>query len=128
MTYLQDIFYQTDKLTKLKIRELFLEAKELSYNWWVDDQPTWSRRKIDLPFDDVLKIFDDTVRKKLHITFIHRRGYLDWEHYLEIGFCTLARKRETEDNIKGDVFLWINVDIKHKDYLLKKYFEHLTIL
>jgi hypothetical protein len=121
MTYLDDIFYKTSKLTKPKVRELFVEAKELCYTWWVDDQPDWQRRKIDMSFKDVLKIFDKTPRKKLHIVIIHRRGFDYWDQHLEIGFSTLARKKEENSNIEGDVFLWIRVDLEHKEYLLLKY-------
>ena len=81
-----------------------------------------------MPFEDVLKMFEETPRQKLHITFIHRRGYEDWDHYLEIGYCTLARKQIKNDPIIGDIFLWINVGLEHKDFLLKKYFKEVKQL
>ena len=123
MLYTHDIFYKLEKLTKKQIRELFIETKELSYNWWVDDEPTRSRRKIDMPFETVLNIFDKTPRKHLHITFIHRMSCCrDEKEHLEIGFCTLIRKDENGKlHTDGDIFLWMEVDMKHKTYLLEKY-------
>ncbi len=123
MDYQPDIFYKLDKLTKKEIRGLFLEAKALCYNWWVDDKPTWTRRKIDMPFEEVLIIFEKTKRKHLHITFIHRMSCCAAEkEYLEIGFGTLIR-RDEQGNIhpNGDIFLWIEADIEHEDYLTQKY-------
>lgn len=117
------LFYNTDKLTKKTICELFTETKELSFSWWVDDKPSWTRRKIDMSFDDVLKLFKKTPRKKLHIVFIHRRGFNNEDDYIEVGFSTLCRKYTENDLIVGDVFLWINVDIRHKEYFLEKYFK-----
>jgi len=116
MEYLPDIFYDTNKISKNQFKKLMIEARTLSYNWWVDDQPSWTRRKIDMPFNKVLDIFHETTRKNLHITVIHRRGYENMDHYLEIGFCTLGRK-----SITGDIFLWICVDLEYKEELLKKY-------
>ncbi len=123
MEYKPDIFYDLKKLSKKKIHELFEEAKELSYNWWVDDQPSWTRRKIDMPFEEVLSIFDKTLRKHLHITFIHRMSCCcAEEEHLEIGFCTLVRKDENGKlHPNGDIFLWIDVDLKYKEHLLEKY-------
>jgi len=123
MEYLPDIFYVTSILSKNQFKKLMIEAKELSFNWWIDDQPTWTRRKIEMPFKSAINIFNKTTRKNLHTTFIHRRGYENWEQYLEIGFCTLSRK-----SINGDIFLWIEVDLKHKQYLLEKYFKTIETL
>ena len=112
--YLQDIFYDTSNISKNQFKKLMKEAHGLCYNWWVDDCPGWTRRKIDMPFLSVINRFHKTTRKGLHLTVIHRRGY--GEPHLEIGFCTIGRKSKN-----GDLFLWIEVDIEHKDYLLEKY-------
>lgn len=114
--YLQDIFYDTSKISKNQFKNLMKEAHELCYNWWVDDCPGWTRRKIDMPFLSVINLFHKTTRKHLHITCIHRRGFQLEKSNLEIGFCTMGRKSEN-----GDIFLWIEVDLEHKDYLLNKY-------
>ena len=112
--YLQDIFYDTSNISKNQFKKLMKEAHGLCYNWWVDDCPGLTRRKIDTPFLSVINRFHKTTRKGLHLTVIHRRGYE--EPHLEIGFCTMGRKSKN-----GDLFLWIEVDLQHKDYLLEKY-------
>lgn len=117
MKYKPDIFYNTSKFSKNHFRKLFFEAKEMSYDWWVDIHPEWTRIKTEMPFEKVIGIFDRTTRKNLHITVIHRMGLTENEkEYLEIGFCTLGRKGKN-----GDIFLWIEVNLKEADYLLKKY-------
>ncbi len=123
MEHKPDIFYVTKTISKSQYKKLLKEAHDFCYNWWVDDKPTWSRRKIDMSLEEVLEIFDKTPRKDLHMTFIHRLSCCKAEkEHLEIGFCTLIRKDE-QGNIhpNGDIFLWIEVDMQHKDYLTKKY-------
>jgi hypothetical protein len=115
-TYLQDIFYDTNKISKNQFKKLMKEAKELSFNWWIDISPEWTREKVDWPFHRAINIFHKTTRKGLHLTVIHRRGFPFEKDTLEIGFSTLGRKSKS-----GDIFLWIEVDIEHKDYLLDKY-------
>ena len=114
--YLQDIFYDTSKISKNQFKKLIKEAHGLCYNWWVDDKPTWARRQIDMPLYKVLNILHRTTRRHLHLTCIHRRGFAFEKENLEIGFCTLSRKSKN-----GDIFLWIQVDVEHMDYLLSKY-------
>lgn len=116
MEYKPDIFYDTSKISKNQFKKLIKEAHGLCYNWWVDDKPTWTRRQIDMPLYKVLNIFHRTTRRHLHLTVIHRRGFKFETPNLEIGFCTLARKSKN-----GDIFLWIQVDIEHMEYLLGKY-------
>jgi len=125
MEYFPDIFYRTDRLTKAEIRKLFTEAKELSTNWWVDQHnDTWTRTPNGMTFKQIVSAFNKTKRGQLHITFIRRRGYENWDQYLEIGFCTLSRKwRYSDTDPGGDLFLWINVDLKNKNYLTQKYFN-----
>jgi len=125
MEYNPDIFYKTNILTKSDIRKLLNEAKELSTNWWVDGKldGSWTRKPVDMSFKQIMSCFNKTKRAHLHITFIHRRGYENWEQYLEIGFCTLLRKwRFSDTDTGGDLFLWIDVDLKYKNYLTQKYF------
>jgi len=120
MEYLQDIFYKTDRLTKKALLILFQEAKLLSTSWWVDQHNDHGIRKtIQMDLSKVLSLFRKIKRSNLHITFIHRRGYENWDQFLEIGFCTLGYKNKNG----GDIFLWIDVDLKHKQYLLQRYFK-----
>jgi hypothetical protein len=116
MKYQHDIFYNSSELSKNQIRKLFKEAHGLCFNWWVDKHPEGTRIKVEWPFEKIIRLFDRTTRKHLHITIIHRRGYENWKHYLEIGFCTMGRNGKD-----GDMFLWIEVDLEHKDNLLQKY-------
>jgi len=126
MVYNPDIFYNTAQLTKNDCVKLFTEAKDLSYKWWVDGKlnQSWTRSDVDLTFDQIISCFKKTKRSSLHITFIHRRGCDNWVENLEIGFCTLGRKwRFSETDDGGDLFLWIEVNTKHKQYLLEKYLK-----
>jgi hypothetical protein len=121
MEYYPDIFYDVQKISKKKLVILFQEAKLLSYKWWVDGllNDNWAREKIDMSFEDVIKLFNKTKKSNLHITFIHRKGFEKWPQYLEIGFSTLSG---------NSIFLWIDVDIKHKQYLLERYFKEIKTL
>ena len=94
-----------------KIVEIMHEAKELSYNWWVDildAKVSFARQKIDMSFSDVIKRIDNST----HFVFINRKGHPDWEHRLEIGF----RTKEAKDH-----FLFIYVNKDKKEYFLEKY-------
>ena len=106
-----DTFYTISNLPIEKIIELLKEAKELSYEWWIDIlnvNKSFARQRIDMGFDDVLKRVDSST----HFVFIHRKGYPDWEHYLEIGFRTMEA---------NDHFLFIHVDEKKLKYFIDKY-------
>ena len=102
------------------MEEICRDAHSKCFNWWVDDQPSWTRRKIDMSLDDVLKFL---YTRKIHFTIVHRRGYEKWnveggfdKWHIEIGFCTLDRKDEN-----GDIFLWIEVDDKYLPYFIETY-------
>jgi hypothetical protein len=108
--------------------EICRDAKDKSYNWWIDDQPAWQRQKIDMGFDEVLKYL---YTEKIHFSIVHRRGYPkenvkdNWnEWHLEIGFCTMIRRKKlptTDIDIEGDLFLWIKLDEKYIPYFIDKY-------
>ena len=110
--HFQDIFYliSKDNIPELQ-EEICRDAYSKCYNWWVDDKPSWIRRKIDMSLDDVLKYL---YTNKIHFTIIHRKGYQSEEKtqrikwYLEIGFCTMNR-----NNKNGDIFLWIELDVTY---------------
>ena len=91
--------------------ELLKEAREMSYKWWVDIldvNTSFARQRTDMDFDDVLKRVNDST----HFVFIHRKGYSNWEHHLEIGFRTMEAK---------DHFLFIYVDKEKESYFIDKY-------
>jgi len=127
--YKHDIFYNIARdLSPHTWEEICREAKDKSYDWWIDHQPRWRREKIDMDFDEVLKYL---YSEKIHFSVIHRRGYEEcnvednWNKWhLEIGFCTMARKKKlptTTIDIKGDLFLWIKLDESHIPYFIEKY-------
>jgi len=129
MEYKRDIFYANPKLSKEDWISLFKKAKELSYEWWIDGLiDSWARKPVNLTYEQIITCFEKTELKHLHINFIHRMSNCRAEkEHLEIGFCTLIRRyRFPEIDLKeeshyGDLFLWIEVDIEHKEDFLKKY-------
>lgn len=127
--YKQHIFYKLKGDISPHIQEEILrDAKDKCYHWHIDHLPTWARERIDMPFDEVLKYL---YQESIHFVIIHRRGYSprdendEWNKwYLEIGFSTLARTTKlptTKIDIKGDLFLWINLDEKYIPYFVEKY-------
>ena len=127
--YKGDIFYNIARDLSPHIwEEICREAKDMSYHWWIDHQPSWQRETIKMDFDEVLKyLYTD----KIHFSIIHRRGYEEWnkeeswqQWNLEIGFCTMSRKEKlptTEIDIQGDLFLWIKLDEEHAQHFIQKY-------
>jgi hypothetical protein len=126
----QDIFYLKSRDLSPKIwEEICRDAKSKCYSWKVDHMPSWTRKEIDLDFDEALKyLYTETI----HFSVIHRRGFENWknkdtfpgEWCLEISFCTMARKKQlptTPIKLEGDLFVWIYLDEKWIDYFLEKY-------
>jgi hypothetical protein len=120
-TYFQDIFYRTiERETPELLEKICRDAYSKCHNWWVDDHPNGTRRKIDMTIEEILKYL---YTHKIHFTIIHRRGYEDWNNdscfdkwHLEIGFCTLNKK-----DPNGDLFLWIELDASFIPYFIQKY-------
>ena len=105
---MQDIFYDTIKLTLKQKNNLLIEAKKLSYEWWVeilDCTKSFHRKKIEMLFDEILI----KLTNKSHFVIIHRKIN---EEMLEIGFSTM------ED---PSYFLWIYCHIEHLKYFIEKY-------
>lgn len=110
MNYNPDIFYDINRLSLKKKEALLREAKEKATRWWVDSldcTKSYSRQTVEMPFDEVMKKLPGSL-----CVFIHRRGYEDWEWCLETGFRTMTNP---------DYFLWIDVDQKEIEGLVKKY-------
>jgi len=110
--YQQPIFYDSSYLSLEEKEELCREAYSMCYHWHVDNQPGWTRERIDMPFEEVLRYL---YSNKCHFVIIHRRGY--FEKCLEIGFSTLDRG----SNVGGDIFLWLNLDEDKIPYFVNKY-------
>lgn len=74
MKYERDIFYDHAHLSNKQKIELFYDAKEQSYEWWVDIldcEKSIARQKIEMSFEDIIKKFG----KGSHFVIIHRKGY-----------------------------------------------------
>jgi hypothetical protein len=105
--YSQHLFYDRDRLSLKKKKEIINWAIERSYEWWVDKldcSESFSRQKIDMSLDEIISKLD----KKCHFVIIHRRGfaprspddkYRRW--YLEVGFTTMT---------PISYYLWIKCD------------------
>jgi hypothetical protein len=50
--------------------------------------------------------------KGSHFVIIHKKGYGEWEWYIEIGFSAMTTP---------DYFLWINLKEVKSQYLIEKY-------
>jgi len=119
--YYPDIFYRGfNEFSPAQMEEICRDAFSKCTNWWVDDQPGWTRRKIEMPFDEVLKYL---YTHKIHFVIIHRRGYEEWnvegsfdKWHLQIGFGTLNR-----NNPNGDIFLWIELDESNIPHFINRY-------
>ena len=110
-TYEHDIFYDIAKLPREKIVDLLHEAKELSYNLWVDKldvSESFARQRTVMGFEEVMQ----RTGASTHFVFIHRKGYANWKHHLEIGFRTMEAI---------DHFLFLHVDESKKQHFLEKY-------
>jgi hypothetical protein len=122
MYYEHDIIYNVSHLSIDKKKELLLDAKEKSYQWFIDkhDERGIRQRIKYARFNTILKLLDN----KSHFVFIERGGYVDdinskrkkWlnNFIIETGFCTMGRNG-------GDYFLFINLDKKHLNYFIGKY-------
>ncbi len=92
------------------VKELFDDAKEKAYNTRIDILDcsiSMSRQRSELSYDEILELYNN----QCHTVFIVRR--YDWPGtHLEIGFSTMK---------SPSYFLFINVDIEHLDFFVKKY-------
>ncbi len=111
MNYKRDIFYDDTHLSVQQKIELMRNAKEQSYEWWVDIldcSKSYSRQRIEMSFEDILKKFDNNS----HFVIIHRRGYRNWDFHVEIGFRSMTGI---------DYFLWIHLKEDKLSYFIEKY-------
>lgn len=109
--YLHDIFYDHKHLTKEQKIELMQEAKPLVFEWWVDIldcKVSFHRQRIEMSFEEIMDKFTD----KCHFVFIHRRGHIYDNDYIETGFCTFGQP---------EYFLWLHVEIDKLSYFVEKY-------
>ena len=111
MKYEQDIFYDNAHLSNKQKIELFYDAKEQSYEWWVDIldcNVSVARQRIEMSFDEILDKFSDGS----HFVFIHQRGYKNWGYHIETGFRTME---------SIDHFLFIHLKEDKLGYFVEKF-------
>lgn len=106
----QHIFYDVSSLDIKQKISILNNAKENATKWWVDKldcSESWSRQKINMSFEDILKKFKKA--KRHHFVVIQRFRLTTFG---EIGF-----------SLKEDVeyFLWIYVSLHDFEKLIKKY-------
>jgi hypothetical protein len=109
--YKPDTFYKTEHLNIDEKKELLSWSKDKSFKWWVDKldvSESWARQKIDMSYNEVITKLDDSC----HFVVIHRKGYNE-HYYLEVAFCTLAKKPE--------YYLWINCEEKYVKEIVQKF-------
>lgn len=103
-----DIFYNTRHLSISEKVTVLNEAYALHERWWVDILDcniSFARQKVEMSFEDVMLKFNENA----HFVIIHRKGF---EHYGEIGFCTLK---------SIEYFLWIHLTEEKLQYLVLKF-------
>lgn len=103
-----DIFYNIRHLTLSEKVMILNEAYTLRERWWVDILDcniSFARQKIEMSFEDIILKFYE----KAHFVVIHRKSF---EHYGEIGFCTLK---------SPEYFLWINLSVEKLQYIVSKF-------
>jgi len=111
MPYEHHIFFDHEDLDLSSQEAILREAKELSYEWWVDildPKVSLQRRSIEMPFDEMMSKFSN----KAHFVIIHRKGSAPEDYHIEIGFAAGS---------DPDYFLFIHVQESHLPYLINKY-------
>ncbi len=107
-----DIFYNTNDLSLQQKRELCSDCKEICYTWQVDIlncSEYSSRRQIDMAFEAIMSKLNDST----HFVVVDRKlADLNGIKHFEVAFRTM------EDI---EYFLWIRVENKHMDAIIKKY-------
>jgi len=115
--YHHDIFYRTEHLSLPQKEEICREAKERSYEWWVDELIRTQRQKIEMEFDEILKkLYEDDY---LHFVIIQRRGYENWKDP-ECFFANHSWCGEI-GFVANSFYLWIYMKTEELDYFIEKY-------
>ena len=112
MSYEHDIFYGIEKLPLEERVAVMDEAYAVNTRWWVDElncDISWARRKIDMPYEDVMKMYSGDC----HTVVIHRRGdHRPEGRYGEIGFTTMGGV---------STYLWIYVTEEDLFKIIKRH-------
>lgn len=107
------------KYPKSIARELILEAKSLSFHYWLDEldcSVSFHRKSTEKTLDEIINLCET---EPAHFTLIERCDSIgrfhdhDHENYYEVGASTLG--------IGINYFIWILVSIEDGEKLIKKY-------
>lgn len=106
-----DKFYNTTTYNVEDKRNILIDAKELSNEWWVDvlETSSYVRKKINMPFVEILNKLND----KSHFVVICRDSNVSNFKHGEIGFSTITETPE--------YFLFINLEFRNLIKILNKY-------
>jgi hypothetical protein len=112
MSYAQDIFYNTQRLSLETKHSILTDARQKSFNWWVDILDCFksaARQRIEIDFNEILAKLDDSC----YFVFINRKGFNEKEYRVETGFCTMI----------GSVnyYLWIQIKENYLKEFIEKY-------
>ena len=102
------VFYSIDDLSIEERTNIINDAFSKKTKWWVDVNLNITKEKINMSFEDIMKKFDNSC----HFVVINRYDVMNYEHYGEIGFSTIAGK---------EYVLWIYITDKDLDDIVKKY-------
>jgi len=104
--YIQDDFYDMEKLPFKQRMELVQEAMELSDTMFVDESKGWQR--VNIPNADPYKWVEKYPKPGSFYRFIHRKGYAE-KYHIQVVINEYIH------------YLWINLDEKHLEHFVKKY-------
>lgn len=102
--YMSSRFYDVSGFTLKERAALLEQAKELCYEWWVDEldcSKSYARIRKNMPFSEILKKLTTTSL----FTIVHRdeRGLCSESEYYEFGFTTMGNE--------VNYYLWIKVSL-----------------
>lgn len=113
------VFYRFPKLTVSEKKDFLRRCKSKSILYWVDEldcSKSWARKKIDMPFEDSLKLIDS----KTH--FVLTRDYFDCVYDIEQYGCDSAALAGFRTmSLSVDYFLWVYFPIEFLQELVTQY-------
>ena len=104
--------FPKDKQEKLK---LINECKELSYKFNLDEldcSKSFARVRTNKSYEEILEMIND--RKFVHWYFGAKTDFIEHKNYIDVGLCVT-------DFDGVDYFIFLYLETKHLDDLIKKY-------
>lgn len=90
-------------------RAILKDAFSVCYEWWVDTIPGFQRQRIDMSFEDIMKM---AVEDCYYTCFFRSREYNLGEEYYEFGFSTHTDLTH---------MLWIKVSPEEGSKIIEEY-------